>query len=97
MSPFYDLSMQRIFQSQQKERGCLNQKYKIENNLDFRAVVSKVGINYPPGVIFDSSGVTRNQNHNVVLYYQRSLRNIEPGFPHSIESIEKVLNFEINF
>jgi len=42
-----------------------------------KAVVPKLGVNYPPGVICDSSGVTRNENHNVVLYYERSLRNIE--------------------
>jgi len=27
----------------------------------------------PPGVICSFLGVTRNQNHNVVLYYERSL------------------------
>ena len=40
-----------------------------------------MGGKLPPGVICDSLGVMRNQNHNVVLYYERSLRNIE-GMRH---------------
>jgi len=36
---------------------------------------SQRGGKLPPGVICDSSGLTRKQNHNVVLYYERSLQN----------------------
>ena len=43
----------------------------------FKSVDPKLGVNYPLGIICHSLGVTRNQNHNVVLYYEQSLRNIE--------------------
>ena len=36
---------------------------------------SQTGSKLPPGGIL--WGVMRNQNHNVVRYYERSLRNIE--------------------
>ena len=39
----------------------------------FRAVVPKLGVNYTPGGVLVLLGVTRNQNHNVVLYFERSL------------------------
>jgi len=51
--------------------------YFLLKCLCYKPVVPKLGVNYPQGVICGSSGETRNQNHNVVLYYERSLRNIE--------------------
>jgi len=44
-----------------------------QNWFSSKPVRPKLGVNYPPGVICGFLGVTRNQNRNVVLCYERSL------------------------
>jgi len=47
-------------------------------------VVPKLGVNYLQRVICNYlGGVTWNQNHNVVLCYERSLRYIEGNLRHN--------------
>ena len=54
-----------------------NQGCTLNDFLSSKPVVPTLGVHCPPGVICNSSGVLRNQNHNFALYYKRSLRNIE--------------------
>jgi len=42
-----------------------------------KAVVPNLGVNYSPAVMCDALGIMRNKNHNTVLYYEQSLRNIK--------------------
>jgi len=55
------------------------QKFSNKLYVAIKAVVPKLGVNYPPRVICDFSGgtaktTTYSQNHIVVLYYERSLQ-----------------------